>query len=107
MSVPISFCAVSKAAFGDAKAYDSLVEAMDYNTKCGHFSTFPCACKPPCPVPTAEQLAALDAKVMAAVLVRQKKALQPVIPTQCCGATLLLKCGTVYKCPCGKTEQKI
>ena len=47
MSTPISVCLISKAAFGNERACEQLTQAMEYNLKCGHFTTFPCECDPP------------------------------------------------------------
>ena len=56
MSQPISACSVYKAARGDEEAFKWLVQAMDYNMKCGHWSENPCRCNPPCEKPTVQQL---------------------------------------------------
>jgi hypothetical protein len=28
------------------------------------------------------------------------------IPTKCCGAKLIIDCDGIYKCPCGKNQEK-
>jgi hypothetical protein len=63
MSMPISSCLVSKAAFGNEEAYESLVKAFEINLECGHHTQFPCRCEPSCPTPTEDQLAALQKKL--------------------------------------------
>lgn len=40
---------------------------MDYNTRCGHYSIFPCECNPPCLVPSEEQLGLLSKTVKSGV----------------------------------------
>lgn len=63
MSMPISACMVMKAAKGDEDAYKHLIDAYTINLKCGHYTTFPCRCDPPCELPTEEQLKKLQARV--------------------------------------------
>ena len=63
MSIPISGCLVSKAAFGNEKAYARLLEAMKINMKYGHFSMGGCDCKPPCPKPTEDQIDDLNTRL--------------------------------------------
>lgn len=103
MSTPILICTISKAALGDERACERLIQDMEYNLKAGHFTTFPCKCDPPCPVPTDEQLEALNEKVVAAIEARKQGFMPLANPTACCGVRSLLKCGKVYKCPCGGT----
>jgi hypothetical protein len=74
MSQPISSCVIIKAALGDQKAFDWLVDAMVYNRSQMMFTIFPCECDPPCPRLTKEQEIdinrrvddAVDAKIKAA-----------------------------------------
>lgn len=63
MSYPISYCLVSKAAFGDDAAYQTLVEAMRCNIKCGHYTQFPCNCDPKCTEVTQEFGEALNKRL--------------------------------------------
>ena len=72
MSVPISMCALSAAArqtgFGRASAqevFERLAEALAYDLRCGHFTTLPCRCQPPCPIPTEEQFQELEKRLEA------------------------------------------
>jgi hypothetical protein len=76
MSRPISTCWVSKASLGDKAALETLIDAMDYNWACGHWSQMPCECNPPCPIPSEDQLKTLDQLVRAGVaqLVEKRKA---------------------------------
>jgi hypothetical protein len=73
MSQPISFCTVSKAALGDEKAFQFLVEAMEYNLAWGAYTIFHCECDPPCPRPTVEQTAAFDKRLQDALEARRKE----------------------------------
>lgn len=65
MSIPVSFCLISKAARGDGAAYARLLGYMRVNAECGHWSQFPCGHDPRCPRPTDEQVSALDARLVA------------------------------------------
>ena len=67
MSIPISTCAVCKAALGDEDMFNKLVEAMKYNLRFGAWSWFPCKCDPPCPKPTDEQLEKFNERMDATV----------------------------------------
>lgn len=73
MSQPISMCLVYKAALGDEECVKRLTEAMDYNLRYGSYTTFPCDCKPPCPVPTQGQLQALNLRVTQGIEIIQAK----------------------------------
>lgn len=73
MSTPISACWVYRAALGDQKAFERLVEDMEYNLRQAAFSTYPCECKPPCAVPTDQQLEDLNKRVMEGVVALRKK----------------------------------
>ncbi len=81
MSQPISSCIIIKAALGDQKAFDWLVEAMIYNRSQLAFTIFPCECDPPCPRLTDKQQEdinkrvndAVDAKIKAAQAAYLKK----------------------------------
>ena len=72
MSMPITHCAISKAAHGDECAFKFLVEAREYNETCGAYSVFPCKCKPPCPRPTERQLTTLFTRMNEALELRLK-----------------------------------
>jgi hypothetical protein len=81
MSIPISHCLVSKAGLGDEQCFTRLVEAMDYNQRCGHFSTFPCEHDPRCPSLTEDQESSLNQREDAALEKRaaeQKAKQRPV-----------------------------
>lgn len=71
MSVPVSYCLIAKAAAGDDAAYQSLLAAMRINMKCGHYSTFPCNCDPPCAEVTKEQGEALNQRLTADLTTEQ------------------------------------
>lgn len=73
MSTPISTCTVFKAALGDEKAFQWMVEAMEYNRAWGAFTQFPCECDPPCPRPTDEQIEAFNTRLEAALEARRKE----------------------------------
>lgn len=64
MSIPVSVCLISKAAHGDEKATVELFKVMKVNIECGHYTTFPCRCAPPCPVPTSEMMARLNKRML-------------------------------------------
>lgn len=51
---------------------DALVADMASNLRMGHFTTLPCACKPPCPEPSEEQLLTMQDRLMP--LIEQKLA---------------------------------
>ena len=72
MSTPISTCLLVKAALGDETAFNQLVEAMEYNLSCGHWSVFPCRCDPPCPQPEQERMEALSERLNR--VLRERKA---------------------------------
>ena len=55
MSIPLSYCLISKAARGDEEAYQQVKEAMIVNLRYGHWSQFPCPHDPPCPEVSQEQ----------------------------------------------------
>jgi len=74
MSTPISACQVIKATNGDQKMFDHLVTAMDYNLATGHFTVFPCECKPPCERPSEEKIAEFNDRLMAAIKARREEA---------------------------------
>jgi len=61
MSTPISQCAIFKAAKCD-KAYDRLIDALEYNKRKGSMSIYPCTHNPRCTA-TDEQLNALLARI--------------------------------------------
>ena len=63
MSYPISYCLVSRAAYGDDVAYKALADAMRYNIKCGHYTQFPCNCDPKCVEVTQELGEALNQRL--------------------------------------------
>ncbi len=46
---------------------------MEYNLRLGHYSTYPCECKPPCAVPTDQQLEDLNKRVTEGVVALRKK----------------------------------
>jgi hypothetical protein len=71
MSTPISYCQISAAARGDEKAFNFLVEAMEYNRAWGAFTQFPCECKPRCPAITEAQAEELNNRVNAAIEARR------------------------------------
>lgn len=63
MSQPMSMCINAAAARGDEEAYQKVIAALTINIACGHYSTMPCRCTPPCEMPTQEQQDALTARV--------------------------------------------
>ena len=65
MSIPISTCAICKAALGDEDMFNKLVEAM--NLRWGAWSQSPCKCDPPCPKPNDEQLENFNERMNAAL----------------------------------------
>lgn len=82
MSTPVSFCWYSKAALGDEKAYQSFLEAMEYNLAHGAFTTFPCEHVPHCAEPTPAQAEALSDRLAKDLTERRqaKAALRPPPP---------------------------
>lgn len=65
MSKPLSRCLISKAALGDPKAYQELIQATKVSVALGQPSVQECSHTPPCPQPTKAQIEALDAKLQA------------------------------------------
>lgn len=72
MSIPISFCLVSKAALGDEEAFGRLKDVMKINIKQGHWSQGGCHHQPPCPQPTEEQVTALNMKLAEAIAAEEE-----------------------------------
>jgi hypothetical protein len=62
MSMPITACLIAKAV-NDQAAYAELLSRWRFNKRCGAMSVWPCRCNPPCPVPTEEQLIALEERL--------------------------------------------
>ena len=62
MSIPIKACMVVKAAKGDEKAFENLIERMKLNANHGAFKVYPCDCEVACSA-TDEELEAFDARV--------------------------------------------
>jgi len=60
MSTPISMCAVHKAARGDEKSLQWLIEAMKYNMTQPAYSMMGCSHNPPCPEASPEQIKKLN-----------------------------------------------
>jgi hypothetical protein len=80
MSLPVSACLISRAAEGDPDAFRALVLRMHANLKCGHFTLGGCSHTPPCPIPTEQQMIALDARLIEALSILEQRAKSPVPP---------------------------
>lgn len=68
MSAPIRVCTVYRAAKGNEKSYQFLVDAMAQNLKAHAFTMYPCEHKPPCSPATDAQIKALDLRLGQALL---------------------------------------
>jgi len=66
MSVPISSCDIAQACINE-EAYQALLKAMTVNLKYGHYTQNhrPCPHTPHCPIPTSDQMEALNKRMTA------------------------------------------
>ena len=71
MSVPISSCDIAQACINE-EAYQALFKSMTVNLKYGHYSVRhgPCPHTPHCPIPTNEQVEALNERMTADMAAR-------------------------------------
>lgn len=58
MSVPVKYCDLVRAA-EDPEYFERTHTTMHRNIKSGHWSVWPCECKPPCRLLTTERFQGL------------------------------------------------